>query len=146
MKKIIILIITIVLVSAGIIIAASANRSSRAESDYEDLSQKEEVKRQAELVIDYGQESQQVFDNIYFENDETVFDVLKKQASKADIEVKTKEYDVGIFIESIGGRKNGTGGNYWTYYVNGKPAEVAADRYKLMSGDKIEFKFEKSPY
>lgn len=55
---------------------------------------------------------------------------------------KAKEYPgIGYFIEEINGIKN-EGGKYWTLYVNGKYSTVGASDYKLLDGDKIEWRYE----
>ena len=42
--------------------------------------------------------------------------------------------------------ENGENGKYWLYYVNGEMPMVSADKKELRPGDKVEFKFEKSPF
>lgn len=83
---------------------------------------------------------------IKIDSGKTAFDALLKFTEENNIIIETKEYEVGIFIESIGGVKNGQDGKYWMYYINGKLASVSADKQKISDGDKIVFKFEKSPY
>ena len=86
------------------------------------------------------------FATIEVDSGATAFDALLKFTEKEDIVIETKKYDVGIFIESIGGVKNGKDGKYWMYYFNENLASVSADKQELSTGDKIEFKFEKSPF
>jgi len=81
-----------------------------------------------------------------YESGMTAYDALRNGAGKNGLEIKTKQYDMGIFIESIGGAVNGQDGKYWLYYVNDKMPEVAADKLVIGPEDKIEFKFEKSPF
>jgi hypothetical protein len=76
----------------------------------------------------------------------TAFDLLKEGAVELNLDLTVKSYDIGVFIEAIGQKKNGDGGKYWMYYVNGELAPVAADKKELKAGDKVEFKFEKSPF
>jgi hypothetical protein len=97
------------------------------------------------LTIDYSSGLTQNFTG-NFEEGMTAFGFLKIFSQKENFSVLTKDYDFGIFIESIGEKKNGEGGNYWLYYVNGQMPPVAADKYVLKSGDKVEFKFEKSNF
>lgn len=76
----------------------------------------------------------------------TAFDLLKEKTIELNLTLETKTYDMGIFIEAIGDKKNGEGGKYWLYYINSQMPQVAADKYLLKVGDKVEFKFEKSPF
>ncbi len=55
--------------------------------------------------------------------------------------VETRDYDIGRLVTAIGDRRNGEGGRYWHYYVSGKPAAVAADRYITSDGEPIEWRF-----
>lgn len=104
-----------------------------------------EVKEEVNLVIDYGEEEVDSFQSD-FKKGMTVFDLLKEEAEKSGLVLKTKNYDIGIFIESIGDKKNGQDGKYWLYYINGEMPMVSADKKELKTGDKVEFKFEKSPF
>lgn len=103
------------------------------------------AEKEAVLVIDDGTQDLKNF-NVKFSGEKTAFELLKKQAEQSGIILKTKTYEQGLFIEAIGGKENGEGGKYWLYYVNGQMPQVSADKQKINSGDKIEFKFEKSPY
>ena len=104
-----------------------------------------EVKEEVNLVIDYGEEGVDSFQSDFKEG-MTVFDLLKEEAEKLALALKIKNYDIGIFIEAIGDKKNGQGGKYWLYYVNGEMPMVSADKMAIKPGDKVEFKFEKSPF
>jgi hypothetical protein len=56
-----------------------------------------------------------------------------------------KEYSgLGILVESMYGKTNGTGDEYWQYFVNGAMPQIGADKLKLKEGDAIEWRFEKS--
>ncbi|MFH2022583.1 MAG: DUF4430 domain-containing protein [Patescibacteria group bacterium] len=67
---------------------------------------------------------------------QTAFDLLKTKAS-----VAYKEYEFGVFIESINGLA-GDAGHYWALYVNGEYAQAGADQTVLNQGDRIEFRYE----
>jgi hypothetical protein len=56
--------------------------------------------------------------------------------------VEKKTSSVGSFVEAIDGVKNQEG-RFWLYYVNGKPPDVASDRYQTAAGDTVEWRFEK---
>ena len=97
------------------------------------------------LVIDKGEGSPVILTG-QFKEGITAFDLLKEKAKEVNLTLETKNYDMGIFIQAIGDKKNGQDQKYWLYYVNGQMPQVAADKYLLKVGDKVEFKFEKSPY
>ena len=105
----------------------------------------EEVKEEVFLVINYGEEPVPIL-KADFREGMTAFDLLEEKAEELKINLKTKNYDFGVFIETIGDKENGSEGKYWLYYVNGEMPSVAADRKELKPSDKVEFKFEKSPF
>ena len=96
------------------------------------------------LSIDFISEETKKLE-IEFREGMTVSDLLQEGTGQAEIFLQTKMYSLGVFIERIGDKKNGLDNKYWVYYVNGKFAPVAADKFKLKAGDKVEWKFEKSP-
>ena len=55
--------------------------------------------------------------------------------------VETRDYDFGKLVSAIGNRRNGDADRYWHYYVNGKPAWEAADRFITSGGEQIEWRF-----
>ena len=99
----------------------------------------------ATLIIDYGEGKIERFDR-EIKQGISVFDLLKKEAEKSGFTLKTKIYDIGIFIEAIGDKENGQDGKYWLYYINGEMPMVSADNMEIRAGDKIEFKFEESQF
>lgn len=52
---------------------------------------------------------------------------------------------LGVFVESIQGRPNADG-MYWILYVNDAPASLGASRFKVTSGDVVEWRYEESLY
>ncbi len=76
----------------------------------------------------------------------TAFDLLKNKTEELNIPLKIKTYDFGILIEAIGNKKNGQDGKYWMYYVNNEMPMVSVDKKEIKPGDKVEFRFEKSPF
>ena len=105
----------------------------------------EEIKEEVILVINNGEESPDVFE-VELKEGITAFDLLKNKTEELDLSLKTKTYDVGIFIEAIGDKENGQDQKYWLYYVNNEIPMIAADKKEIKAGDKVEFKFEKSPF
>lgn len=74
---------------------------------------------------------------------QTAYDALTKLAKNKKITVETTNYKFGIMVNKIGEKKN-SNDRSWIYYVNGKTAPIAGDRYILNPGDKIEWKYEKN--
>ncbi|NIM47623.1 MAG: DUF4430 domain-containing protein [Candidatus Aenigmarchaeota archaeon] len=70
----------------------------------------------------------------------SVFELLK-----AGNQVVASESSLGVFVSEINGIKN-TENEFWLFYVNDKLAEVSADTYITKDGDKIEWRFEESPF
>jgi hypothetical protein len=67
----------------------------------------------------------------------TAFDLF----TWAGVQVTTKQYDFGVYVEAVQGIK-GEKGYFWIYYVNGTPAMQAADKYIVQPNDVIEWKYE----
>jgi len=105
----------------------------------------QEVKEEVSLTIDNGEGAPWEF-RADFKEGMTAFDLLKEKADESGLTLKTKTYDIGIMVETIGDKENGQDGKYWLYYVNGELPMVAVDKQELKPGDKVEFKFEKSPF
>lgn len=78
-------------------------------------------------------------------NVSTVFSLLEKLSQSEGFVITSKQYDFGVFVESIDGVYNGSGDRYWQYWVNDKLGEVAADKKDVKTGDKVEWKFEIPP-
>lgn len=105
-----------------------------------------QVVQENSLTIDNGSGSVQTLELI-IKKGATAFGLLEKGTKKLQLELKTKTYeDMGMFIEAIGDKENGQEGKYWLYYVNAKMPSVAVDKQTLQKGDKVEFKFEESPF
>lgn len=138
-------IIGIVIIIAGAGFFFSNKNLSPLNSLKESTSPQESVKKEAVLVIDSGDGLPQTF-QVEFQEGMTAFDLLRNKTEELNIALKTKTYDIGIFIEAVGNKENGQDGKYWMYYVNGEMPMVAADKKEIKAGDKVEFKFEKSPF
>lgn len=70
------------------------------------------------------------------------YDALSKLAEKKAIKIEIKQYKFGSIVEKIGDKGNNN--QYaWIYYVNGKTAPYAADKYVVRAGDSIEWKYSK---
>ena len=114
-------------------------------SKEEAIISQEKPENKVMLVIDGGEELSEAIE-AEFKEGMTAFNLLGNEAEKLNLTLKSKTYDIGVFIEAIGNKENGEDGKYWLYYVNGEMPQVAADKQVLIPGDKVEFKFEKSPF
>lgn len=80
------------------------------------------------------------------DKESTVFSGLINYGNENNVEVKyNNNYSYGVFVESIGGIKNGDDEKYWQYYVNNVLGEVAADKKVLKEEDEVEWRFEEVP-
>ena len=101
----------------------------------------EQIESVAELIIDNGSDMPQSF-NLEVSEQATAFSLLQDTG----LDIEFQQYDFGVFVEDIGGIKNGEDDKYWLFYVNGEMPMVSADNQTIVSGDKIEFKFELSQF
>jgi hypothetical protein len=75
-------------------------------------------------------------ENVEFYAGDTVFDILCRVAS-----VEYNSYPgLGKFVTSIDNLKQ-TQTAWWLYYVNGILASISSDRYRVMDGDNILWKY-----
>jgi len=133
---------TVIIIS---ILAVLLNKVDQPAYQEEAGVSQENIKQEVVLVVDDGEGSPKTFE-AKFEAGMTAFDLLKEKTEESSMVLKTKSYDIGLMIEAIGDKKNGESGKYWLYYVNGEMPQVAADKKEIKVGDKVEFKFEKSPF
>lgn len=100
------------------------------------------VAREASLMIDYGDGKVRVYPDITVTAGETMIQFLEKQATKAALAFKTKDFKgLGLTIETIGDKTNGDDNNYWQYWVNNVSIPYAASTYIVKPGDVVEWKF-----
>ncbi len=88
---------------------------------------------------DFDQNSPKEVASITYESKvdgENAFELLKNVAI-----VEYKEYDFGVFVESINGVK-GDDEHFWSFYLNGEQAKAGADQTILQKGDKVEWRYE----
>ncbi len=85
--------------------------------------------------------------NVALPSGATVLTVLKQVAQQKNLalDVDTGS-SMGAFVKQIGAQKNGTGGKYWQYWVNGGQPMVAADRYMLKGTETVLWTFRKSAF
>jgi len=95
------------------------------------------------VLIDRGLGTILKFD-VEAKDNTNVLSALKKVNTQYNIGLETKKYDTGELVTNLAGQKNGDGGKYWIYYINGQASVNAIDKQIIKPGDQVEFKFEKS--
>lgn len=140
---VVISLITIIII-IGLIVAFEKIDKSFFKQETQSL--QESSQQEVILIIDKGEEVPPLESKAEFKEGMTAFSLLRDEAVELNLILKTKTYDIGIFIEAIGDKENGQDGKYWLYYINGEMPQVSADKKELKIGDKVEFKFEKSPF
>lgn len=71
---------------------------------------------------------------------QNAYQALVEAAKKQNLELKTKQYDFGVFVEQIGTLPN-TKEKSWIYFVNGKAGTIAADKQPVANQDTVEWKY-----
>lgn len=106
----------------------------------------EEIQEEVLYIIDKGDGYINSY-NVSLSRGSTVFSLLEELAKNKNFEIESTIYkELGVFVESINGFKNGTNNNYWQYWVNGELPMVAADKKEIKGGDIVEWKFAPSPF
>ena len=148
-KNIFILVAVIVIVIFGGWLIFSNNNSlqtnspGRTETSEEKI--QEEIKGEVFLEIDDGDgEIKKITAKLT--KGMTAVKLLEDKTIEMGLNLRTRTYSTGALIEAIGDKENGKDGKYWLYYVNGEMPQVSADKKELSPDDKVEFKFEKSPF
>ncbi|MFH1971530.1 MAG: DUF4430 domain-containing protein [Patescibacteria group bacterium] len=135
MKKILLYLILTIAFIAGIgFYFKDSNTSFKL-----DQTQIEEKINSVTTTIDFGDENKITYLEKDFTN-LTAYDLLKKTAEVNNFEIKVKQYDFGVFIEEIDGRKN-TNEKAWIYFLNAESASTGADKYTVQPDDLIEWKY-----
>ena len=102
----------------------------------------------ATIKIDYGNETV-VTDTVTTDN-YTAFGFLEASVGYGNIDATYYEAFNSWLINGINGVQNGvdipgigdTSKYYWQYYINDELGSVGADRYALLDGDVLEWRFE----
>ncbi len=94
---------------------------------------------QIRVSIDFG-DGRTFSQNYEISDSQNPYSSLVKLAAEKNLEMGIKEYDFGVFVESIDGVK-GSSEKAWIYFVNGKSGTIAADQYQLSAGDLVEWKY-----
>jgi len=94
------------------------------------------------LMVDFGDGKLETFQDVSFGEQETLFLAMQKKLGEEKIDFGFKEYEgLGTLITKIGEKENGTGNEYWQYWVNNRHADVGADQYLVRPGNVILWKF-----
>lgn len=88
------------------------------------------------VVIDTGV-SQRRYTNIPAS---TPYAALLATAKENNFDVKSKQYDFGVFVEGIAELEN-TKEKSWIYTVNDISGDIAADKKDLAGGDTVVWKY-----
>jgi len=115
--------------------SSAGQRLSGMGQETEEVQVKDKIYATPTLSAEIGQQT-----SIELEaetSDQSAFELLRTKAN-----VAYKEYDFGVYIESINGLA-GDDNHYWALYVNGEYAQAGADQTILSQGDRIEFRYEK---
>lgn len=73
---------------------------------------------------------------------QSAYQALLQVAKANNLEISTKRYKFGVMVEKVG--ETGMSPSYfWSYSVNGKPGQIAADRFVINPGDKVEWVYTK---
>lgn len=131
--KKVILLISAILLGLGLLFLSINLPKNKSVRPNIQTSQNREKK--VDLLIDFGGKVIASYSGVYANN---AYDVLKH----SNQEITVKEYDFGIMINKMGNYKNSPT-HAWLYFVNGKTATLAADKYKLQGGDRVEWKYTK---
>jgi hypothetical protein len=96
------------------------------------------------IMVDTGDDSVVVYDNLPVAEDSTMFDVLRSLQSSDTLELTYEDYgpDMGVLITGIGDHINGANDNaYWQYWINNSYAIVGVSSQQLRPGDVILWKY-----
>ncbi len=79
---------------------------------------------------------------------ENVLTVLEELNDvEPQLQLTVKEYTgLGVLVEGMNGKINGTDNNYWQYTVNDVMPQVGADTLKLRDGDVVRWYFSQSEF
>ncbi|MDP2704378.1 MAG: DUF4430 domain-containing protein [bacterium] len=126
------------LVFAALVVFYSITPMMRSTIAPDETSQKE---AEIQLSFDYGDGQITAYSPKVHEG-ETLFELMHRLEIENKVQLSYKSFPgLGVLIESIGEKKNGEGGAYWQFWINGEYAKVGASEYIPKGGDKILWKF-----
>lgn len=75
-------------------------------------------------------------------SDVTVLEAMNALASNSNFSFSGRDFPgIGLFVEEIGGKKNG-GGFYWTLFINNELSEIGATQAEVSPNDIVEWHYE----
>ncbi len=94
------------------------------------------------VFVDAGDDKVIISPEIAWEEKMTVFKALQKLSEQATFDLDYKDYggDMGVFVNSIDGKKDPQKKKWWQFWVNGKYADKGAGSYELSPGDSVFWK------
>ena len=99
------------------------------------------------VVLQFSEGDILEIQNLAITSKQTALDLLSKVAAENNLNFQTKDYgELGLMVTQIGDKVNGQDNKYWQYWVNGVLAEVGAEKYQLLGGERIEWKFAESSF
>jgi hypothetical protein len=109
----------------------------------QDVSRELQSEETVSLMIDYGDGTLDIFDDLTVATETPLFDVIDTATKANGVELTYTDYggDLGVFIETIGGVGGGSEDMWWQYWVNNKYGQIGVSSYILEQGDVIEMKF-----
>ena len=90
------------------------------------------------IIIDFGDGSK-ISGEV---SAQTAFGALEQIAKSKGWSVEMKKYKYGLIVEKIGEKANSKE-YFWSYLVNDKTGQIAADRQIIHSGDEVEWVYKK---
>jgi hypothetical protein len=93
----------------------------------------------ATVSIDFG-DDKKTSQEISVDENSTAFSLLQALADSNDIQLETKQYDFGVFVEKID-NKESNADKSWIYFINGESGQVAADTAEVKPKDLVEWKY-----
>ena len=115
----------------------SLNSRDVAKPEETITSPKENTKTE-EVVIDFGN-GQKIEGQV---STQSAYQALIKVAKDNKLTVEAKNYKYGVMVVKVGD-KTGTDKMGWMYSVNGKPGQIASDRYVINPGDQVLWEYKK---
>lgn len=83
---------------------------------------------------------------VYAAEGATVLDAMREATASSSFAFSGREHPgLGLFVESINGKKS-AGGYYWFLYINGVSSDTGASQTMLHPGDVAEWRYKQSDY
>lgn len=95
-------------------------------------------KKEIAVIVDFGN-GRRIEGAVSATN---AYEALSTLTRARDIAITVKEYKFGVLVESIDDLKN-TNVSAWSYSVNGKPGQIAADRQLVNSKDTVTWEYKR---